>query len=153
MCVCCCCCYRWKVRLEFHSIILVVWCFSLTYRLLKRLVKMFKKNVLILWLWHVCVCVCMRVCVRARWLYDADDRWPLTDDWLIDWLMTWSDYMFFFFGFWFYNIYIYRWINVSLSFSFSFFTLFFIHILFRIEVFGLCNTCCFVFGLHSLHYH
>lgn len=32
----------------------------------------------------VCVCVWMSVCERERWLYDADDWWPLTDDWLID---------------------------------------------------------------------
>lgn len=143
----CFCCYRWKVRFEFHSIILVVWCLSLTYRLVKRLDKMFKKNVLILWLWHVCVSVCESVCESEMtvWFW-----WLMTiDRWLFDW---WSDYMIFF-CFWFYNIYTYRWINVALSFSFI--TLFCILYSYSLSHWGIwaLQHFLFCFGLHSLHYH
>lgn len=148
----CFCCYRWKVRLEFHSIILVVWCLSLTYRLLKRLDKMFKKKWLnfmtVACLW---VCVCVKMC-ESVWERDdcmilmTDDHWPMTV-----WLMKRLHVLLF--CFWFYNIYTYRWINVSLSFSF--FTLFCILYSYSLSHWGIwaLQHFLFCFGLHSLHYH
>lgn len=79
----CFCCYRWKVRLEFHSIILVVWCLSLTYRLVKRLDKMFKKKCLN-FMTVACLCVCVWNMWECVWERDdcmilmTDDHWPMT---------------------------------------------------------------------------
>lgn len=123
-----------------------VWCFFLTHRFVKRLVKMFKKkypNFMTV----ACSCVCVYV-NECWWERDdcmmqmTDDLWPMTD-----WLMTWRDYIFYF-CFWFFNIYIYHWINVSLSFHSHFRFL----ILFRTEVFGLCNTSCFAFCFFGFFY-